>query len=237
MRHGKKVNHLSRKSAHRKAMLANMASSLVEHKRIKTTLAKAKALKTYLEPVVTKAKNDTTHSRRTAFRYLRSKEATKILFDEIAQKIADRPGGYLRVIRLGNRLGDNALMAMIEFVDYNDVYTNDKEKAKSKKKRTRRSGKSKSSDSNATEAKKEAPVKEEAKAETKEAAPETEAPKEEAKTEAKEATPEVEAPKKEKKEEAPAKEEKVEEKKEEAPKAEDKKTEDSEEEKKDDKEK
>lgn len=194
MRHGKKVNHLSRKSAHRKAMLANMASSLVLHKRIKTTLAKAKALKMYLEPVVTKAKEDTTHSRRTAFRYLRSKDATKVLFDEVAQKIADRPGGYLRVIRLGNRLGDNALMAMIEFVDYNDVYTNE-EKAKTKKKRTRRAGKSKTSEEN-TEAKKEAPVKEEApkeepKAETPvegtEEAPTAEAkseePKEENKTE------------------------------------------------------
>lgn len=194
MRHGKKVNHLSRKSAHRKAMLANMASSLVLHKRIKTTLAKAKALKMYLEPVVTKAKEDTTHSRRTAFRYLRSKDATKVLFDEVAQKIADRPGGYLRVIRLGNRLGDNALMAMIEFVDYNDVYTNE-EKAKTKKKRTRRAGKSKTSEEN-TEAKKEAPVKEEApkeepKAETPvedtEEAPAAEAkseePKEENKTE------------------------------------------------------
>ena len=135
MRHGKKFNHLGRKTAHRKAMLANMACSLIEHKRINTTLAKAKALRVFAEPIITKSKNDTTHNRRTAFSYLRDKYAVTELFKNIAVKVADRPGGYLRIIKLGNRLGDNAEMAMVEFVDYNEIYT---PKAK-KKKRTRRS--------------------------------------------------------------------------------------------------
>ncbi len=135
MRHGKKFNHLGRKTAHRKAMLANMACSLIEHKRINTTLAKAKALRVYAEPIITKSKSDTTHNRRTVFSYLRSKEAVTELFKNVSVKIADRPGGYLRIIKLGNRLGDNAEMAMVEFVDYNDIYT---PKAK-KTKRTRRS--------------------------------------------------------------------------------------------------
>ena len=130
MRHGKKFNHLSRKAAHRKAMLANMACSLIEHKRIKTTLAKAKALRVYLEPLITKSKNDTTHSRRTVFSYLKQKEAITELFGDVAAKIADRPGGYTRILKLSNRLGDNAQMAFIELVDYNEEYTTDKPKRK-----------------------------------------------------------------------------------------------------------
>jgi len=130
MRHGKKFNHLSRKAAHRKAMLANMACSLIEHKRIKTTLAKAKALRVYVEPLITKSKDDTTHSRRTVFSYLKQKQAITELFSDVATKIADRPGGYTRILKLSNRLGDNAQMAFIEFVDYNEEYTTDKPKRK-----------------------------------------------------------------------------------------------------------
>jgi large subunit ribosomal protein L17 len=130
MRHGKKFNHLSRKAAHRKAMLANMACSLIEHKRIKTTLAKAKALRVYVEPLITKSKDDTTHSRRTVFSYLKQKEAITELFGDVAAKIADRPGGYTRILKLSNRLGDNAQMAFIELVDYNEEYTTDKPKRK-----------------------------------------------------------------------------------------------------------
>ena len=137
MRHGKRFNHLSRKSAHRKAMLANMASSLIEHKRIKTTLAKAKALRSYIEPLITKSKNDTTHSRRIVFSYLKQKDAITELFSEISTKIADRPGGYTRIIKLSNRLGDNAQMAFIELVDYNEDYATNKPKRK-KSRRTRR---------------------------------------------------------------------------------------------------
>jgi len=136
MRHGKKFNHLGRKSAHRKAMLANMGSSLVKHKRINTTVAKAKALRVFLEPLITKSKNDTMHNRRVVFSYLRDKDAVTELFREISTKVADRPGGYLRIIKLGNRLGDNADMAMIEFVDYNPTYN--EEKAGKKKTRRRR---------------------------------------------------------------------------------------------------
>ena len=130
MRHGKKFNHLSRKAAHRKAMLANMACSLIEHKRIKTTLAKAKALRVYVEPLITKSKDDTTHSRRTVFSYLKQKQAITELFSDVATKIADRPGGYTRILKLSNRLGDNAQMAFIELVDYNEEYTTDKPKRK-----------------------------------------------------------------------------------------------------------
>jgi large subunit ribosomal protein L17 len=143
MRHGKKVMHLGRKTAHRTSMLANMACSLIEHKRINTTVTKAKALKQFVEPIITKAKDDTTHNRRTAFRYLRSKEAVADLFRDIAVKVGDRPGGYTRIIKLGNRLGDNADMAMIELVDFNDVYTN---KEETKKKTTRRGKAKKSAD-------------------------------------------------------------------------------------------
>lgn len=137
MRHGKKFNHLGRTTSHRKAMLANMASSLIEHKRITTTLAKAKALRMYVEPLLTKAKNDTTHSRRTVFAYLQNKEVLTTLFREVAEKIAGRPGGYTRIVKLGNRLGDNAEMAIIELVDFNSTYNTE---AKVEKKSTRRRG-------------------------------------------------------------------------------------------------
>jgi large subunit ribosomal protein L17 len=146
MRHGKKVNHLGRKTAHRKAMLANMACSLIEHKRINTTVAKAKALRQFVEPLVTKAKEDTTHNRRIVFSRLRQKEAVTELFRDVAVKVADRPGGYTRIIKLGNRLGDNADMAMIELVDYNEIYNAGKP---AKKKSTRR-GRAKKSDSVST---------------------------------------------------------------------------------------
>ena len=135
MRHGKKINHLGRKTAHRKSMLANMACSLIEHKRINTTTAKAKALKQFVEPLITKSKNDTTQNRRIVFSRLRQKEAVAELFRDVSAKIADRPGGYTRVIRLGNRLGDNADMAMIELVDYNDTYNAVKKKKSSTRRR------------------------------------------------------------------------------------------------------
>src|ERR1700748_534317 len=137
MRHGKKVNHLGRTDSHRRAMLGNMATSLILHKRITTTLAKAKALRVYVEPILTKAKNDTTHSRRTVFSYLQDKDAVTILFREVAEKVASRPGGYTRIVKLENRLGDNAEMAIIELVDYNTVYGAE---AKTEKKSTRRRG-------------------------------------------------------------------------------------------------
>ena len=136
MRHGKKINHLSRKTAHRSAMLANMACSLIEHKRINTTLAKAKALRKYVEPLITKCKDDTTHNRRVVFSYLKDKKASSTLFRDVAPKISDRPGGYTRIIKLNNRLGDNAEMAMIELVDFNELLTKDQVK----KKKTRRRG-------------------------------------------------------------------------------------------------
>ena len=135
MRHGKKFNHLGRQTAHRKAMLANMACSLIEHKRINTTVAKAKALKQFVEPMITKSKSDTTHNRRIVMAKLRQKDVVAELFRDVAPKIGDRPGGYTRIIKLGNRLGDNADMAMIELVDYNEIYNADK----AKKKTTRRS--------------------------------------------------------------------------------------------------
>ena len=137
MKHGKKGNHLGRKVAHRKSMLANMASSLIEHKRISTTVAKAKALKQFVEPLITKSKNDTTHNRRLAFSALRNKYAVAELFREVAQKVGDRPGGYTRVIKMGNRLGDNASMAMIELVDFNEVYNNENAAAKKSTRRSR----------------------------------------------------------------------------------------------------
>ena len=140
MRHGKKVMHLGRKTAHRKSMLSNMACSLIEHKRINTTVTKAKALKQFVEPIITKAKSDTTHNRRLVFSSLRDKETVTELFRDVATKVGDRPGGYTRIIKLGNRLGDNASMAMIELVDYNEVY---KSEASDKKKTRRRSGKAK----------------------------------------------------------------------------------------------
>lgn len=147
MRHGKKINHLSRKSGHRKALMKNMAAALIKHKRINTTLAKAKALRRYIEPLLTKGKTDTMHSRRVVFSYLQDKEATSEVFGDIASKIGDRPGGYCRIIKTGFRLGDAAETAMIELVDYNDVMVSASQssgKAKAGKKRTRR-GRSKSS--------------------------------------------------------------------------------------------
>ena len=162
MGHGNKINHLGRKSAHRNSMLANMACSLIEHKRINTTLAKAKALKLFVEPLVTKSKEDTTHNRRIAFSKLRNKYAVTELFKEVAVKVGDRPGGYTRIIKLGNRLGDNAEMAMIEFVDYNTTYN----VAKTAKKKTTRRGRKKATEETATEAKAE--VKSEVKAEAAE---------------------------------------------------------------------
>jgi len=138
MRHNKKFNHLGRKTAHRKAMLSNMASSLIQHKRIATTLAKAKALQVYVEPLLTKSKDDTTHSRRTVFSHLQNKEVVTELFQNVSQKIADRPGGYTRILRTGFRQGDNAEMCIIELVDYNENML--KEKAAKKAARTRRAG-------------------------------------------------------------------------------------------------
>jgi len=144
MRHNKKFNHLGRKDAHRKAMLANMASSLIEHKRISTTVAKAKALRMYVEPLITKAKDDTTHSRRVVFSYLQDKNAVSELFREVAGKVADRPGGYTRILKTGNRLGDNAEMCIIELVDFNEAMMAAKEEAaKPKKRRSRRGGSTK----------------------------------------------------------------------------------------------
>ncbi len=141
MRHGKKFNHLSRQTGHRKSMLANMACSLIEHKRINTTVAKAKALKQFVEPLITKSKEDTTHNRRTVFSYLRNKYGVTELFREVAAKVGDRPGGYTRIIKVGNRLGDNADMAMIELVDFNEIYNGGKKEVK--KAKSRRGGKAK----------------------------------------------------------------------------------------------
>ncbi|MEX2235243.1 MAG: 50S ribosomal protein L17 [Cyclobacteriaceae bacterium] len=177
MRHGKKVNHLGRKTAHRQAMLSNMASSLIIHKRISTTVAKAKALRKYVEPLLTKSKDDTTHSRRTAFSYLQNKESVQTLFGEVASKIGDRPGGYTRIIKLaGTRLGDNAEMCFIELVDFNTLYTKEGAARKTKTRRSR-SKKDESPEGADETAVAEAPVQE-AKAEKKtKKAPAKEAPK------------------------------------------------------------
>ena len=255
MRHGKRFNHLSRTSAHRKAMLANMASSLIIHKRIKTTVAKAKALRTYIEPLITKSKTDSTHSRRVVFSYLKDKEAVTELFREVSVKVADRPGGYTRIIKIGNRLGDNAEMALIELVDYNENLL--QEKAKGPKKTRRRRGgsgaaKAETETAVAAEtaeevveevveetevAEAEEPVVEEAKEEVKEE-PKAEEPKEEPKAEEPKEEPKAEEPKEEPKAEEPKeepKEEKKEEEKKEEPKEEPKAeaSEDEEEKKKD----
>ena len=175
MRHGKKFNHLGRKTGHRKAMLSNMACSLIEHKKINTTVAKAKALKKYVEPLITKSKTDSTHSRRVVFSYLKQKEAVTELFRDIAVKVADRPGGYTRILKTGFRLGDNAEMCMIELVDYNENMLKDA-KSKSTSKRKRRGSAKKAAPAAATtEVVEEAVVvEEEAKEETPkaEAAPE-----------------------------------------------------------------
>lgn len=152
MRHGKKVMHLGRKKAHRKSMLSNMACSLIEHKSINTTVTKAKALKVFIEPIITKAKSDTTHNRRLAYSELRSKETISELFDTVSDKIGDRPGGYTRIIKMGNRLGDNADMAMIELVDFNEVYLTSVD---TKKKSTRRRKPKKSVEDNIPDTKSE----------------------------------------------------------------------------------
>jgi large subunit ribosomal protein L17 len=142
MRHGKKINHLGRKSAHRHALLSNMASSLILHKRITTTVAKAKALKKYVEPLITKAKDNTTHSRRTVMAYLQNKESVTALFGEVAGRTAERPGGYTRIIKFGDvRLGDAAEMCLMELVDFNDIYKKDGSEKKAKTRRGRRSKK------------------------------------------------------------------------------------------------
>ena len=146
MRHRKKLNHLSRKSQHRKAMLANMATSLIVHKRITTTTAKAKALRIFIEPLITRSKEDSTHSRRMVFSSLRDKDAVSELFRDVAAKVGERPGGYTRIIKIEPRLGDNADMCMIELVDYNENLLGDKAAAKSKPSRKRRGGKKKTED-------------------------------------------------------------------------------------------
>lgn len=177
MRHNKKFNHLGRKAPHRKAMLANMASSLIAHKRISTTVAKAKALRMYVEPLITKAKEDTTHSRRVVFSHLQDKDAVSELFREVAVKVADRPGGYTRILKTGNRLGDNAEMCIIELVDFNEAMLASKEEAAAPKKRRSRRGGAKKADAPVAEA---APAVETEVAEEPEAATETEVKAEEA---------------------------------------------------------
>lgn len=192
MRHGKKFNHLGRKTAHRKAMLSNMACSLIEHKRINTTVAKAKALRMYVEPIITKAKTDSTHSRRTVFGYLQNKDAVSELFREVAPKIADREGGYTRIIRTGYRLGDNAEMCMIELVDFNELYSNDTKKKSTR--RSRRGGGSKAADATNTVEETTEATTEEAPAAEAEATEEVKAEEETPAAEAEE-TPEAEAKK------------------------------------------
>ena len=162
MRHGKKIAHLGRKTPHRKYMLANMACSLIEHKSVNTTVAKAKALKKYIEPLITKSKSDSTHNRRIVFSYLKNKYAVTELFRDISVKIGDRPGGYTRVIKLGNRLGDNASMAMIELVDYNTIYNTENDSTKKTRRRKKSSKKSDLAvEETATVVKDSAPVVEE----------------------------------------------------------------------------
>ncbi len=165
MRHGKKFNHLGRTAPHRKAMLSNMASSLILNKRITTTVAKAKALKKYVEPLITKAKSDSTHSRRVVFSYLQNKESVTELFSGVADKVASRPGGYTRIFKTGNRLGDNADMCIMELVDYNELLLQEAAPEKAKTRRSRRGKSKKATDApveaKATEAVEEATVVEE----------------------------------------------------------------------------
>jgi large subunit ribosomal protein L17 len=213
MRHGKKVNHLSRTKEHRKALLTNMASSLILHKRINTTLAKAKALRVYVEPIITKSKTNTTHSRRIVFSYLQDKHAVKELFGEVAHKVADRPGGYTRILKTGNRLGDNAETAIIELVDYNE-YMLEAKAEKAGKTKTRRSRRGKSGGAKAKTAT-DTPAKNEEVEEVKAEEANTVEEKPKADAEVKE------TPKAEVKEEAKAEAPKTEEVKEEAPKADD----------------
>jgi len=165
MRHRKKFNHLSRKSAHRKALLRNLANALIEHKRINTTLAKAKALRVYVEPLITKAKTNSTHSRRVVFSYLQNKEAITELFSTVAEKVGDRPGGYVRIIKTGFRPGDSAEMAMVELVDFNEVYATESSDDSSsggrrRRRRRRRGGGGGSSEAAATAAATEQAVEE-----------------------------------------------------------------------------
>ena len=190
MRHGKKFNHLSRTAPHRRAMLSNMASSLIQHKRITTTVAKAKALRKYVEPLITKSKDDTTHSRRVVFSYLQDKDSVTTLFNEIAEKVATRPGGYTRIIKTNNRLGDNADMCIIELVDYNELLLAD---AKPEKKATRRRGGKKKTEDKAVEAATTESVVEDAVV-VEEATPEVEEVVEAAVEETTEAVTEEEAP-------------------------------------------
>jgi large subunit ribosomal protein L17 len=143
MRHGDKINNLSRTASHRKALLSNLACQLIQHKRIITTVAKAKALRVYVEPLITKAKDNTTHQHRVVFSYLQDKEAVKELFGTVAEKVAGRPGGYTRIIKLGARVGDNAETALIELVDFNEIYGKSVEQKTEPAKRTRRSGRGK----------------------------------------------------------------------------------------------
>lgn len=175
MRHGKKVNHLGRTASHRKAMLSNMASSLILHKRITTTVAKAKALRKIVEPLITRSKDNTTHSRRVAFSLLQSKEAITELFSAVAEKVGTRPGGYTRIIRTGTRLGDNADTCLMELVDFNELLLGAAAPAKGKAKRTRRAGKAKKSEGTEAQAS-AAPKESKADASAKEA-PAKESPK------------------------------------------------------------
>ncbi len=206
MRHNKKFNHLSRQSAHRSAMLANMASSLIESKRITTTVAKAKALRVYVEPIITKAKEDTTHSRRVVFSYLQNKDAVSELFRDVAVKVADRPGGYTRILRIGTRLGDNAEMCIIELVDYNEtMLASAEETTKSKRRRSRRGGSAKKAETTVASAKQAKPAAEKAAPAAKSKEVEPEEPKAEKVTaEVQEIeVPETEVPKAEVQEQEP----------------------------------
>jgi len=187
MRHGKKINHLGRTSAHRQSMLANMASSLIRKKRINTTLAKAKALRTYIEPLITRSKEDSTHSRRVVFSYLQDKDAVTELFREVATKVTQRPGGYTRILKTETRLGDNAQMCMMELVDYNQILTGEKHDKKAKTTRRGRSGAKKTTAEKTSEVENvvKTPKKKSAKKETEETIENTDTPVEETKTEKK----------------------------------------------------
>jgi len=224
MRHGKRFNHLGRTASHRKAMLSNMASSLILHKRISTTVAKAKELRKYVEPLITKSKDDTTHSRRTVFSYLQNKESVRELFDEVAEKIATRPGGYTRIIKMGNRLGDSAEMCIIELVDYNELLLADKSGEAAKKKTRRRGKKSKSGESDTVIEKVESKAKVEES--VVEDVPVEEAKQEDEATESDKKVKDKETEKEEVQSVSAESEEAVEDKKKEAPEEEKKKGED-----------
>lgn len=192
MRHGNKTNHLGRTHSHRDALLKNLTISLIQHKRIETTLAKAKELRKFVEPLITKAKNDTTHSRRTVFSYLQDKESIKTLFGEIAEKVANRNGGYTRIIKLGTRFGDNAEVALIELVDYNEAFSTAVEEKTTKTRRSRRGGKKTEDTADTTPV----AVADESSAEVVEETP-VAAPEAEPTTEVADATPAAEEDKKE----------------------------------------